>query len=406
MNPVNPVDTLRAAVKGRRARVREQVHYSDDFDDPMTVEAKFTHDGRPLIVRASNSRFEIDTRIETALIFSVGAPNRWGATEPVGVVTGTGIPLFGTTNLTTAASRETLLAWIAEPAHQALFERLRLQSSEAVHVRLDRVWAVVRGGRVLDDSLFGIVVSLATALETVPPPPAPPEPPERPEEPFDGPPELGAFLREFGHLAEGDDVLRSELAEQLSKTERAKFIRRVNPLFAAINAYLDSRKGPWPDHAITLGQLGELGSELSLLNPESPENPVNAAMMTPDAFASAMTDRFREILPAGVEVWADGAQVWFGQSGKRESGTSVGIVGADQANYHGSVLEIAANNVLNHGQDYVVMCIRERWPPFTRADGGIGMASYYARLDGNVLRMGYGSEEDPVLELRPLVIED
>jgi hypothetical protein len=32
------------------------------------------------------------------------------------------------------------------------------------------------------------------------------------------------------------------------------------------------------------------------------------------------------------------------------------------------------------------------------------MAGYYARLDGNVLRMGYGSEDAPVLPLRPLII--
>jgi hypothetical protein len=118
-----------------------------------------------------------------------------------------------------------------------------------------------------------------------------------------------------------------------------------------------------------------------------------------------MADRLREILPAGVEVSADGVRVWFGQAGQRESGISVEIVECDPALYDANPLLLAADNVLNYGQDYVVHCIRERWPPFTRADGGIGMADYYARLDGNVLRMGYGSEDDPVLALRPLIID-
>jgi hypothetical protein len=33
-------------------------------------------------------------------------------------------------------------------------------------------------------------------------------------------------------------------------------------LLPAINAYLDSLKGPWPAQAIDLSQLGEFGSEL------------------------------------------------------------------------------------------------------------------------------------------------
>jgi hypothetical protein len=123
-------------------------------------------------------------------------------------------------------------------------------------------------------------------------------------------------------------------------------------------------------------------------------------------FAVEMADRFREILPAGIEVSADGDWVWFGQSDARESGTSVEVVGADQAQYATNVLEIAASNLLNHAQDYVVMCVRERWPPFTRADGGIGMAGYFARLDGNALRMGYGAEDDLVLPLRPLIVDE
>jgi hypothetical protein len=136
-------------------------------------------------------------------------------------------------------------------------------------------------------------------------------------------------------------------------------------------------------------------------------NSAKASNMTAETFAVEMADRLREILPAGVEVSADGEWVWFGQAGKRESGTSVEIAGFDLTPYDRHPLVIAPDNVLNHGQDYVVHCIRERWPPFTRADGGIGMAGYYARLNGNVLRMGYyGVEDAPVLELRPLVIDE
>lgn len=127
--------------------------------------------------------------------------------------------------------------------------------------------------------------------------------------------------------------------------------------------------------------------------------------MTAETFAVEMADRLREILPVGVEVSAGGETVWFGQAGKRDSGISVEIVECDPALSDTNPLVLAADNVLNHGQDYVVHRIRERWPPFTRADGGIGMAGYYARLDGDVLRMGYGSEDDPVLALRPLIIE-
>jgi hypothetical protein len=128
-------------------------------------------------------------------------------------------------------------------------------------------------------------------------------------------------------------------------------------------------------------------------------------MLTPDTFASAMADRLREILPDGINVWADGPRIWFGQD-VPESGTSVDLAGFGDAERHLDAVVIVANNLLNHGQDYVVECIRERWPPFTAADGGIGMAHYHARLDGNVLRMGYyGVEDVPVLELRPLMID-
>jgi hypothetical protein len=253
---MNPVAALKAVAKARRARVREQTCFTDDFGDPMTVEAKFTHDGRPLRIRASNSRFEIEMRSETGLLFSAGAPNRWGPNEPFGTLPGAQIPLFWNSSAPRAASRETLLAWVAEPAHRALFDRLRLESFEGVHAAIGGMRIVLRGDRVLDESLLGLVVSLAEAIETVPPTPEPPE------EPFDGPPELDAFLREFRHLAEGDDVLRSELAERLRETDRAAFLARVEPLFPAINAYLDSLKGPWPDQAIDLGRLAELGSEL------------------------------------------------------------------------------------------------------------------------------------------------
>lgn len=257
---MNPIEAVKAAAKARRARVREQIVYVDGAGspDPMTVEAKFAQDGRRLTVRASNSRFWIETRTDTALLFSVGTPSRFWApdSEPVGVLEGGRVPLFRPRGVPDASSRESLLAWFAEPANHALIEGLRLEQPEAVHIARNGLWMILRGDRVLDDGLFRIVVSLAAALETAPPAPKPPE------APFDGPAELEAFLREFRHLAESDDLERSELAERLTSAERAEFIRRIEPLFPAINAYLASLKGPWPAQAIDLAQLGELGSEL------------------------------------------------------------------------------------------------------------------------------------------------
>lgn len=396
---MHPVAALKAAAKTRRARVREQIVYSDDFGDPMTVEAKFTHDGRQLLIRASNSRFEIETRAETGLFFSVGAPNRWGPRQPLGMLPDARTALFGDSNVTRiatrAASRETMLAWIAEPAHVALFDRLRLEAFESMHAAIGGMRIVLRGDRALDESLFGLVVSIAAALETVPPRPEPAE------EPFDGPPELAAFLGEFRHLAEGDDMLRSELTERLSETDRAAFVARVEPLFPAINAYLDSLKHPWPSQAPDLSRLAELGSELLVAAVQS--RPA-VWSMTAEKFAIEIADRLREILPGGIDVSADGKWVWFGESGKRESGVSVEVAELEPALHHRDPLVTAAENVLNHGQDYVVRCIRERWPPCARNDGGIGMASCFARLEGNVLHMGYGPEDAPVLALRPLSI--
>jgi hypothetical protein len=92
---MDPVATLKAVAKIHRVRMRSQVTFVDNFDDPMMVEAKFTRDGRPLIVRASSSRFQLDARIETTLSFSVGKPDRWAfRDQPDGVLEGTTIPLF------------------------------------------------------------------------------------------------------------------------------------------------------------------------------------------------------------------------------------------------------------------------------------------------------------------------
>jgi uncharacterized protein (TIGR00369 family) len=120
--------------------------------------------------------------------------------------------------------------------------------------------------------------------------------------------------------------------------------------------------------------------------------------MTANVFAVEMAGRLREIcLPASR--WADGKCVWLGVSGKRESGTSMFIVEADQASYDTSILVIAADNLLN-GR-------RTTWSNAFESAGLLshepmaGLAGYYAHLDGSLLRMGYGSEDAPCSRFAP-----
>ena len=122
-------------------------------------------------------------------------------------------------------------------------------------------------------------------------------------------------------------------------------------------------------------------------------------MITPDQFRSELALRLNEVLPEGFHAtpgWDDieldapdglGTSGWTGQ------------VDRDPTNLD---LYVAAGwNVLSSVQDCVAITLREVWPMET-AEPEHRMGLPGSKVEGTVLYLWYGPEENPTLRLRPI----
>lgn len=122
--------------------------------------------------------------------------------------------------------------------------------------------------------------------------------------------------------------------------------------------------------------------------------------MTPALFARELAAALAASLPDGFTASADGALVTIEPPDGVGVTTALDIEPDDIGD--ADVYADAAEGVLSLAQDVVCEALDATWP----AAGGasVDLPIPGARVDGDTLRLWYGDEAAPVLELRPVTI--
>lgn len=207
---------------------------------------------------ASAAYYLLRVRVDSEVVFSVGAPNRILFVDleiPELALDGQCIYLAGLE--VHADHRERAAGWLSIESNRALVRQLHLSSGEAVHVVQNSVDLLVNASRALDDHLLDVVTALAHALPSAPRPSRASDVDQLPES-------LKNVVVRYLSLAEGDDERRGEILAKMSKARRREFLAAMDPLFPAINDYLATLQPPWPEAASLLSNLAELASEIGI----------------------------------------------------------------------------------------------------------------------------------------------
>jgi hypothetical protein len=123
--------------------------------------------------------------------------------------------------------------------------------------------------------------------------------------------------------------------------------------------------------------------------------------MTTDAptLAHALATRLVAVVPAGISVVADGPSVVVASSGL---GVSVDLRSLiEQEGDEDENAELGARAVLDAVQDFVAEDLARPWPY-----GGTPLPIPATAVKGGVLRLWYGDEREPALELPPIPLHE
>jgi hypothetical protein len=122
--------------------------------------------------------------------------------------------------------------------------------------------------------------------------------------------------------------------------------------------------------------------------------------VTPVLFARELAAALAASLPDGVTASAEGALITI-EPPDGAGVTTVLDIEPDEIG-DAEVYADAAEGVLSLAQDVVCEALDATWP----AAGGasVDLPIPGARVDGDTLRLWYGDEDAPVLELRPVTI--
>lgn len=120
--------------------------------------------------------------------------------------------------------------------------------------------------------------------------------------------------------------------------------------------------------------------------------------MTPELFARELAAALAASLPEGFTASADGALVTI----EPPDGTGVTTALDIEPDEIGDVdvYADAAESVLSLAQDVVCESLDATWP--SAGGAAVDLPIPGARVDGDMLRLWYGDEDAPVLELPPV----
>lgn len=111
--------------------------------------------------------------------------------------------------------------------------------------------------------------------------------------------------------------------------------------------------------------------------------------------AHALATRLVAVVPRGISVVADGSSVDIASSG---SGLSVDLGWlVEQEGDEEENVELGARVVLDAVQDFVSEELARPWP-----EGGTPLPLPAVAVEGGVLRLWYGDQREPALELPPI----
>ena len=122
--------------------------------------------------------------------------------------------------------------------------------------------------------------------------------------------------------------------------------------------------------------------------------------MTPDLFARELAAALAASLPEGFTASAEGELVTIEPPEGGGVTTALDIDADDIGDF--DVYADAAEGVLSLAQDVVCEALDATWPSAGRAS--VDRPIPGARVDGDTLRLWYGDEDAPVLELRAVTI--
>jgi hypothetical protein len=245
------VELIRAFAASRGLRVRRRAILDRNFPELLVAEIKVSVDDARCGVQASAGYLGVEATVRTDLVFSVGEPDKVSYKKPRSFEAIPGIAGYSYREEAIGEAQQ----WLAKQENERIIRGLLNEPGDAVHVLRAQVRFVGRA-RAIEPLLLRFV-DLRRAVASAS---------DASEQRLDVgmlPTDLAAFVRQFGRLAEGDDAQRNELCERLTPAERKIFVLAARPLLPALNRYLDTLAGTWPDAAIKLQQLGELASELA-----------------------------------------------------------------------------------------------------------------------------------------------
>jgi hypothetical protein len=123
-----------------------------------------------------------------------------------------------------------------------------------------------------------------------------------------------------------------------------------------------------------------------------------------ETFAKLLADRLSEVVPKGISVFTEGPVLRVANEEDIRSGTDLEAL-LNQPGDLKENLTTGAYAVLSAAQDFLSEELTEPWPPVPSAGRHL-FAMPGTAWEEDHLRLWYGPSDDPVLELRPLRVDD
>jgi hypothetical protein len=115
--------------------------------------------------------------------------------------------------------------------------------------------------------------------------------------------------------------------------------------------------------------------------------------------AHALATRLVAVVPAGISVVADGSAVDVASNAVSLSVDLRSLL--EQEGNEDENAELGARAVLDAVQDFVAEQLARPWP-----EGGTPLPIAAAAVEGSLLRLWYGDERNPALELPPIALNE
>lgn len=249
---MNSIAFLEEWAAREKLRPRACLDIYMDPRDPALRRVRYQHAGRSFILQASASRLIVTGKLASPVFFSVGQPHPALLTNvPLSIPSAPNRPtVFGSMGFTRAVR-----SWLERRDRLEALQAFRLVQGESLHVARNEsllVMAASRDIRGVSDMMIALVgpandIGDSRSDATLP-----------------------AGFQDLEPLASRwvipDDSERNDRLTTISRRERTRLRRILEPRLTASDEFLSRCEGPGPlpDDVIRLQCLGELGAELKL----------------------------------------------------------------------------------------------------------------------------------------------